>query len=129
MAALIISAVQPTARAEPYLPCWIQLVQQQGQRIDIQFVPNHQPLFITTEAQEWQDKTSSKQFPDNLIMQEGEAADVGDGLHSGCKMTVERREGQLGLQLKTYVSLPGLPTDVRTEFIPATPQVGSQSQR
>lgn len=100
----------------------MQQVQERGQTIYIRFLPNRQPLFITIEAQEQQDKTSTKDLPDDLVMREGETVSVGDGLHSGCEMTVERRVGQLGLKIKSFTILPGLPANVGTDFIPATTQ-------
>jgi len=130
LAALLFSAVQPLAYAKPNLPCWMQQIQERDGQIYVWFLPEYRArAFVLTKAQEHHDQTSATATPEYLVIREGEAAVNSDGLHSGCEMTVERREGQLGLQIKAYVSLPGLPYDARTQFVPATTLDGSRSQK
>jgi len=130
LAALLLAAVQPMAYAGPNLPCWMQQIQGGDEKIYIWFLPEYRgSAHVSTKAQERHHKTSSNATSEYLVMREGEAAFASDGLHSGCEITVERRGGQVGLRVKTYVNLPHLPYDERTEFIPATTLGGSQSQR
>ncbi|MBZ9646341.1 hypothetical protein K9B33_02190 [Sphingobium sp. 3R8] len=39
--------------------------------------------------------------------------------HSGCTISVERRDGSLGLKVEAYDALPGLPVQRFEEWIPA----------
>jgi hypothetical protein len=120
LVALLFSTMQPTAYAAQSLPCWIQRAEEHGGKLYIHFLPNHrQRAFVTTKSQERQDETSPSNAPNYMIVWEGETVSISDGLHSGCKITVERNERQLGLQTLAYVHVGGLPASESTEFIPA----------
>jgi hypothetical protein len=130
LAALLLSAVHSLAYARPNLPCWVQQIQERDGQVHVWFLPGYRErAYVSTKAQERYDQTSSSAKPQYLVIREGEAAVNSDGMHSGCEMTVERRDGQLGLRIYAYVSLPGLPYDARTQFVPATTRDGSESQK
>jgi hypothetical protein len=130
LAVLLLSAVHPLAYARPNLPCWVQRLQERDGQIYVWFLPRYRErAYVSTKAQERHDQTSPTTTPEYLVIREGEVAVNSDGLHSGCEMTVERRDGQLGLRIKAYVSLPDLPYDARTQFVPATTRDGAESQK
>jgi hypothetical protein len=130
LVALLFLAIQPTSYAAQSLPCWIQRVEEHGGKLYIHFLPNYrQRAFVTTKSQERQDETSPSNTPNYLVAWEGETVSVSDGLHSGCKITVERHEQQLGLQTLAYVHVGRLPASETTEFIPAATHDESQQPK
>lgn len=130
LAVLLLSAVHTLVYARPNLPCWVQQVQERDGQIYIWFLPGYRErAYVSTKAQERRNQISPTATPEYLVVREGEAVVNGDGLHSGCEMTVERRDAQLGLQISAYVNLPGLPYDARTQLVPATTRDGSESPR
>jgi hypothetical protein len=95
-------------------------VEEHGGKLYIHFLRNYrQRAFVTTKSQERQDETSPSNASNYLVVWEGETVSISDGLHSGCKITVERHERQLGLQTLAYVHVGRLPASETTEFIPA----------
>lgn len=121
--ALIVSLsiqLQSIAQATENYSCWIKRVEAREGKLYISFLPDYRRrAFVTDEVQERQSTTSSTAASDDLIMWENEKATNSDGLHSGCTITAEKHEGRLGVQVRAYVSLPGIPASEKTEFIAA----------
>lgn len=118
MIALFFSATQMVCHAEQNLPCWMQLVENSANELHIVFLPGYYP--IKTDAKRPQMRLPEGTLvnaPYRLVLAEGEAANISDRLHSGCKMTAERQEGKLGLHTEAWINVPGFPYSRTTRFI------------
>lgn len=120
---LSLSTLHYSAHAGQGHSCWIQRVEKREGKVYIFFLPSYrQRAFVTKKSQERQDDTLQGETDGYLMMREDEEANISDGLHSGCKIIAETQERQLGVQLRAYINLPGLPLRETTEFIPAAAQ-------
>lgn len=120
---LLSMQLQSTSQAAESHSCWIKRVEAHDGKLYLAFLPGYrQHAFVTDKSQERQSTASSSAPSDDLIMWENEKATNSNGLHSGCTITAERHEGRLGVQVRAYDSLPGMPEKI--EFIPATTTLG-----
>lgn len=120
LTALLLSSLHPAAHAGQSFPCWIQHIEDRDGKLYISFLPNYrQRAFISNVPQERQNERSAGKDQNVLVMLEGETANIGDGLHSGCSMSAERHDQQLGLQVRAYLNFRDLVNHDETRFIPA----------
>lgn len=116
---LLLSAIQATCHAEQKFPCWIHQAQKSQEEIHIYFLAGYFPGSSDTKRpQERLIEGTPVAGPYHFVLGEGETVNISDGLHSGCKITAERREEKFGLQIVTWVNVPQFKGSHKTEFFP-----------
>jgi hypothetical protein len=116
---LLFSAFQATCHAGQKFPCWIHQAEKNQEEIHIYFLTGYFPGTSNTKRpQERPVEGAPVTGPYHFVLGEGETVNISDGLHSGCKITAERRGEKLGLQIVTWVNVPQFPGSHETEFFP-----------
>lgn len=118
VAVLLTMLIPSLSSAETTYPCWINRLEVSDGKLRIYLLPSYFPRINIKRASkvvsDGQDKIDEKR---SFTLGEGDKANMSDGLHSGCSLSVDRRTEGLGLQATAFVNLPSIPYSATTEFI------------